>query len=384
MITYDVVVIGAGPAGSMAAKEIASKGFSVLLIDMKKEIGKPVQCAEAITEYALENVDLTPTREWIKQKVKGVKILLPENHHFYSTMPGLSIDRHLFDQWIANMATDAGSELELHTIMKDIQGKERQWEVKTSKGTFKSKIIIGADGAPSKTARLLGLLKKREYIKALQYKFNKNDIEFPVSDWLCMTMDEKFNGGYGWVFPRENEYNVGIGGPNGNIQLLNDYCKSLHFNIDKKKKFNAGLIPQYFQFTSRVKNGAVIVGDAAGMTNPVTGGGIHPALYSGKAAGKNIADALEKENLNLLKNYERQMKETMFLHPIHRKTANYFRRWTNDDWKFLGDSANGLDMSDLSLFRSFLIGLKQPKYLLRSRELLTIRKEMQINQKYGW
>ena len=384
MQDYDVVIIGAGPAGTMAAKEIASKGYSVLIVEMKKEIGNPVQCAEAITEFTLENVDLKIENKWLKQRLKGVKILLHNNKCFYSTVPSLSISRRLFDQWLADMALDAGSSLKLHTIMKDIKGKEGRWETITNNGTYSSKIIIGADGASSKTARILGLLKRREYIKALQYKFNKSDINFNDSEWLCMTMDEVFKGGYGWVFPRGSEYNVGIGGPNGNIELLNNYCKSLNFDINKKRELNAGLVPYNFNFTSRSREGAIIVGDAGGMTNPVTGGGIHAAMYSGKKASELAVNALEQEDYSIVKKYDSIIEKTMFLHSIHRRTAKYFRKWTNNEWEFFGNAANGLDMADLTLLKSFIIGLKYPKYLSRSLELLTIRKEMKINQKYGF
>ena len=107
---YDAIVIGAGPAGSFTAKEIAEKGFKVLLIDMKKEIGKPVQCAEAITEFAFENVGLKTQNKWVKQKINGIKILLPKNRCFYSTVKCLSIDRFLFDKHLVELAVSAGSE----------------------------------------------------------------------------------------------------------------------------------------------------------------------------------------------------------------------------------------------------------------------------------
>jgi flavin-dependent dehydrogenase len=120
------------------------------------------------------------------------------------------------------------------------------------------------------------------------------------------------------------------------------------------------------------------------MTNPATGGGIHAALYSGKLAGELSIKALETEDLKILNAFEKKIKKTQFLNPIHQRTANYFKKWTNEDWEFFGEATNGLDMADLTLFRSFLIALKYPRYILRARELLTIRKDMQINQKYGW
>jgi digeranylgeranylglycerophospholipid reductase len=381
---YDAIIIGAGPAGSFTAKEIAEKGFKVLLIDMKKEIGKPVQCAEAITEYAFENVGLKTQKKWVKQKINGIKILLPKNKCFYSTVNCLSIDRFLFDKYLAELAVSAGSELKLKTCMKKIKKENKKYIIDTNNKIYKTKIVVGADGFLSKTAKILGLLKHQEYINAYEYKFNKKDIDFHTNNWLCMTMDEIFHGGYGWVFPRGDEYNVGVGSIDAKLTLLNNYCKSLGFDINKKKSFIAGKLPYFFDIKKRVIPGAIIVGDAAAMTNPVTGGGIHSAMYSGKIAGQLAAESLEKNNMEIMLGYDKIMKKSMFLHPIHRRVAYYFQRWTNKDWDFFADAADGLDMKDLTYFKSFKIGLKYPKYMLRARELLSIKKEMQINQKYGF
>ena len=384
MLEYDAIVIGAGPAGSFTAKEIAEKGFKVLLIDIKKEIGNPIQCAEAITEYALENVGLKPQKKWVKQEIKGIKILLPKNKCFYSTVKCLSIDRYLFDNYLADTAVSAGAELKLKTCMKTIKSENNRYKIDTNNNSYSSKIVVGADGYLSKTARILGLLKHREYINAYQYKFNKKDIDFHTNEWLCMTMGEVFHGGYGWVFPRGNEYNVGVGSRDAKLDLLNNYCKSLGFDIKKKKCLNAGKIPYFFDIKKRVIPGVIIIGDAAAMTNPVTGGGIHAAMYSGKIAGQLVAESLEKNNMQIMLKYDEIMKKSMFLHPIHRKVSYYFQRWTNKDWIFFADAAGGLDMKDLTYFKSFKIGLKYPRYMFRARELLAIRKDMQINQRYGF
>jgi flavin-dependent dehydrogenase len=199
-----------------------------------------------------------------------------------------------------------------------------------------------------------------------------------------MTMDEKFHGGYGWIFPHGDEYNIGVGSPQGILPMLKTYCKSLDIDITKKKSYHAGVVPYRFTLTSHTLDGAAIIGDAAGLTNPTTGGGIHAALYSGNLIATHTINTLEKEDYTKIHAYTHDIKNTQFLNPIHQKTSTYFMKWTNTDWEFFGNAANGLDMNDLTLLKSFLIGLKYPRYLLRARELLTIRKEMQLNQKYGF
>ena len=384
MKKFDVIVIGGGPAGLISARDIAASGYNVLLVDMKKEIGRPVQCAEAITKYAFENNDIQIDERWVKQRVKGIKILLPGDRCFYSKVESLSIDRYLFEQNLAKKAIDNNATIKLKTQMKKISKNKDSWEVNTNNGIYQSKTIIGADGFLSQTARKLDLLTYQEYINAYQYTFRSDDISFDEKNYLCMTMDELFHGGYGWIFPRSDEYNVGVGSRDATINDLKCYCKRLNFDIKKNKKFTAGKVPYYFIFKKRSLPGVIIVGDAAGMTNPVTGGGIHAALYSGRLASKLIVESYDKNNMNHMISYDKIIDKSMFLHPIHRRVANYFNSWTNKDWEFFADTCDGLDMASLTLFKSFLIGLKNPRYMLRAKELLSIRKEMRINQKYGF
>ncbi len=384
MNSYDVAIIGSGPAGAMAAQIIASQGFNVAIIERKKHIGSPIQCGEAITKYALEHVGIPINQSWIKQSVKGVKILLPKEKYFYSTVPGYSIDRQRFDEDLTIQAQKKGATLLLQTMMKTVQRNKGYWTIRTNNKELTSTYLIGADGADSKTARILNLLKQKIYIKGFQYTFHRKDIPFPLSDWLCMHMDETYEGGYGWIFPRNDEVNVGIGSLTGSVHMLHQFCDRFSFDRSKKIRMTGGLVPYHFQMPSRVTDHAVIIGDAAGLTNPVTGGGIHAALYSGKQAGKLVSTCLQQNNPSALKRYDALIEQSLFLHPIHRRTSQYFQQWTNKDWHFLGDAAHGLDMADLSLLKCLKIGINHPRYLLRAKELLTIRKDMKLNQKYGW
>ncbi len=380
----DVIVIGGGPSGSLAAMKIAEAGFSVQIIERKKKIGYPLQCGEAITEFCLQNVGLKENEIWIKNRVKGIKIVLPNKKKFFSSQPWLNINRPLFDKWLIEGAENNGAKLQIDTFMKNIEGHEGKWTIQTNNGSYKAKIIIAADGPLSQTARMLDLLKKREYIKAIQYKFDAKDVPDSNNDkWLSMYMDAALKGGYAWVFPRGDEYNIGIGGPFADKIYLQKFCISLGINPEKRKATNGGLLPYNFEFEQRTKNGCIIIGDAAGMTNPATGAGIHAGLASGKMAAEIAIEALRFEKFEILEKYDKKIRRTPFLDPAHFKAAQYFRNWTNDDWKFFGDAADGLEMDDLTLYKSFLISIKYPDYIMRAKELLTIRKAMKINKKYS-
>lgn len=381
---FDVVVVGAGPAGGMAAKTVATAGFTVAIIEQRKEVGYPVQCGEAITEFCLNDVGLKKENTWIKKRVKGVKIITPNGKKFYSAEPRLNIDRHLFDKKLVEKAVDKGAELHTNTKTVDLEKKQNKWVIKTNKKEFETKTVVAADGPMSTIATKLGLLKNKEYIKAVQYKFNAKHVKNFDNEWLDIYLKASLKGGYVWVFPRGDEYNIGVGGLATNlVEQLKNFCKTNNINPDKKKAANGGIIPFNFIFETRSKDGCIIVGDAAGLTNPSTGGGIHAALASGKIAGELIKEAFENENPETLNRYDKIIKKTPFLHPVHLKTAYYFRNWTDDDWNMFGDAADGLEMDDLTIWRSFLMGLKHPQMLIRAKEMLTIRKAMKINKKYS-
>jgi len=379
---YDVIVVGAGPAGSMASYMIASTGYSVLMIEKKKEIGFPIQCGEGITQFCLQYNKL-PEGNWIKWKVKGVKSMLPSGYYFYTEEPGYSIDRAGFDKWLAECAIERGAEL-VNAKAKAIEGKAGKWKIFTNEGEYKGRIVIGADGPSSNIARWRGLLMERHYLLAYQYKFDAKYMKQMDDKWFSIYWHEKFRGGYGWVFPRGEEYNVGVGGVNASVSQLKSFCKSIGIDIDKKKEMNKGVIPFAYKFVSRAQEGIMIVGDAACMTNPTSGGGIQAALASGRISAKKAIKSLEEENFSITLEYDREIRKTPYLHPAHLKCARYLQKWKNEDWFFLGSILHGKKFTDLTLWRSFLAGLKHPSYLLRAREMLTIRKAMKINQKYGW
>lgn len=381
---FDCAVVGAGPAGGMAARTVSEKGFDVLLIDRKTEIGLPVRCAEGISHFALENSGLIPDRSWIKQEVKGSKVVPPAGKPYYYTDRGYSIDRHEFDKWIVKRATDAGCGLRLGTVAKEVSYDGRCWTLSTSSGEVKSRILIAADGPISGIAESLGMMIRRIWINAMQYKIDAKDFDYEENKWLCLYFSGRFKGGYGWVFPRKDEYNVGCGTFGEVRPLLKTFCKQLNLDCGKIKDTNAGVVPHEYDLSSLASKGLAIVGDSAGLTNPGSGGGIHPALVSGKMAGETACRALRLENPDIMLDYHKLLSQSDYTNPNFRKYANIFRRWGDEEFNLISAIMDGKDYKDLSKLRATKMFFKNPRFIKRVREFWVAYKTLRLVMKYGW
>ena len=387
-MSYDVIVIGAGPAGGISASIIAKKGFSVLVIEKRKKVGVPVQCAEAVSQKSFAENLIKPTKAWIKLKVKGSKFMVPSGDYFYVTLPGYSIDRAKFDQWLMKGAVENGAELKINSRAFGLHKRAKNWLIKTKSNgktsTFEGKLIIAADGASSSVAKELGLIRKREFQKAVGYKFRTEDVDYPERERLSFYLGTDFKG-YGWVFPRGDEWNIGVGGYGNNNKILKQFLKFLKVDPTKRTNASAGIVPHHYVLETLAKDGVMVVGDAAGLANPIFEGGIHAALTSGRYAAGAASNALETGNIAALKaTYETRILNEPYIDPVMHKCAAYLKRWTDEDWNFLGWILSGKEYSDLGLGRSILKTFRRPKYLLRIRELLTIRKAFRLSARYGW
>ncbi len=375
---YDVIIVGAGPAGGMTARILSKKGYSVLVIDKKKKVGYPIQCGEVISKFGLKNSKLKPCKEWVKKKHKGIKIFVPDGNFFFSFTKSYSIDRAKFDQWLIKEAIDYGCKLLLKTNASGIR-KKKLWHVKTDRGIFKSHILVGADGPEANIASWLNLLRKKEFVTAIQYKFKSSS--FPENEFLCMFLNARFKNGYAWVFPRGDEFNVGVGGI-GNIgKWLDDFCKSNGFDLNKKISVNAGIIPKNYTLKNFVKQSALIVGDAAGLTNPLFGGGIHAALFSGKLAGETICKTFEFDDISLLKEYEDKLRNSPFCNPILKKAGEIFYSFKNEELNFIGYVYSEKDWRKVSYLEIFLKFLLKPKFFLKIKDFWIVKKGIELSEK---
>ncbi len=306
----DVLVVGLGPAGAAAAAVAAARGLSVLAVERRAEIGVPVQCAEWIPAplgaYArAEGVSA--------QKIRGMRTCLPSGAVLRSDVRGLMIDRARFDQALAATAERAGARLALSTrltaldmgtCLARIAGPLAQREVRF-------RWLVAADGPHSHVAQVLGL-KPLETVHARQYTVALHERQEDTDIWLS----GDYPGGYAWLFPKGGVANLGLGLDKRFARDLKRPLDALHRRLVEAGRVRpeimsrtGGAIP-VGGLRERLAVGSVLlVGDAAGLTHPVTGAGIAAAVISGERAGEAVAEAARGMGALALAGFEEEVRD---------------------------------------------------------------------------
>lgn len=329
---YDVLVIGAGPAGSIAAKTAAEKGLTVLLIEKRQEIGDPVRCAEGVSkEYLKKHVEID--KKWICADLKGARIYAPDGtkiemaDEIAGGEVGYVLERKIFDRTLAEKASKAGAEVWVKTraiglIIEDDFVKGARLMQLGKEYNVHARIVIGADGIESKVGRWAGIdtsLKPIDIETCVQYlvagvDINQEYCEFYIGNELAP-------GGYIWIFPKgEGKANVGIGILGSKmgkfkprpIDYLNSFLEK-KFPHAKVVEMVFGGVPVSGSIEKTSTNGLILIGDAARQSDPVTGGGILNAMDVGKIAGEAAFAAIsagDVSNEKLEEVYEKRWRST--------------------------------------------------------------------------
>ena len=291
--SYDVIVVGAGPAGGTAARYAARKGLSVLLVDKRKEVGVPVQCGEYVAENA-EVRALFPTvgelddLMEVPYRVREVdtpviRIWSPRGRRYDVPFRGFTVRRDRMDQGIVAQAVREGAELMTETTVHGVHGDE----VETNRGTFRGKIVIGSDGPRSTVAKSVGLAWP---VSAPAMSATATG-EF--GDATDMFFGNLAPGGYAWIIPKAGCANVGLGTWqhfHGNLRDLFD--RFVARRRLEPGKATGGFVPVLGPPPRTVKGNVMLVGDAAGMVMATNGGGNNLAMIAGRIAGLTAADHL--------------------------------------------------------------------------------------------
>lgn len=321
---FDVIVVGAGTGGCMAAKTIADAGFDVCLVDRKtrEDIGDKV-CGDAIGKHHFDNLSLDyPAGEELEREMTGIKIYSPDVETAFSVegegLYGFIVNRHLFGQRLLEIATDAGATLKESTQVLEPIVKNRfltgvsTKDLRTGRAiTLSSQVIVDASGLSAVLRTKLppeldiDTTTHKEDIIICYREIRRLKEQIPKPDFCEIYLNLRFApGGYSWVFPEsETKVNVGLGVaasndfPNPKKQLYNHVLSKKLFDDSSVLKGGGGQVPTRRPIDCMTGNGIAVIGDAACQVNPIHGGGIGPSMTGGAIAGETIIKALGKDDV---------------------------------------------------------------------------------------
>jgi digeranylgeranylglycerophospholipid reductase len=317
----DVVVVGAGPAGSSVAKFAGESGLDVLVLERKKKVGFPSPCAGYVSKLVSRYFSVD--RGCIQQEVKNMKTYLPSGEVQIAGMQGWIVDRPLFDNSLGAQAADAGAEFMLETKAIGLLKKNGHvcgviYKKNGIKKEIKSKVVVGADGVFSRVAKWSGLptQKKEDMAICPQYEMTDVELDDPTVAETYFGVDYA-PGAYVWVYPTgKNSAKVGLGikktlarkKPKEYLdRFIEEHPTAKEkFKNAKVKDSLTGLVPMGGPPQKTYSDGVLLVGDAAGMTDAISGAGIISGILAGKIAAKVLSEAVAEDNISKekLKKYE--------------------------------------------------------------------------------
>lgn len=304
---YDVIVVGAGPAGAVTARQAAQAGLRILLLEKRPVIGEPVRCAEAIGAD-LARPFIEPDARWIDASIThfAVHNSLGEYVKLPPAEPTLVVDRKLFDKQLVRLAEQAGAEMRTNTaavgLLREQNGIKGVRVVHAGKEeALHSRLVVAADGTESQAARWAGLntvSPPGDYYIAAEYLLTglKGRIEPQVCEYHLI--HALAPGGYLWTFPKgADRANVGLvmtvnGGQNRRAFDLLDRFVARRYPMATLQTRIAGGIHVTGALKKMVAAGLVVVGDAAHQADPLTGGGIVLGMIGADIAMQVAVQAL--------------------------------------------------------------------------------------------
>jgi digeranylgeranylglycerophospholipid reductase len=388
--SYDVIIVGAGPAGSLAAKFAAKGGVSTLLLEKHPVIGYPVCCAEAISTTGLTNVVEADPR-WICSGIERVKIFGPKNScaKIYHPKAGYVLERRIFDRAMAEQAAIAGADVKVGVDVINLIRRENgqlTGVIANNNGNqieIEAKVIIAADGVESQMAHLAGLesiLKPKYMHSSYQYLIGGIQIEPEAIEFYFG--NETVPGGYIWVFCKgSTTANVGLAispvkSPDKKaIDYLDEFVARRFGSCQIIERMTGG-VPTYMEDLPLYKDNLLLCGDAARVIDSLTGAGIANALLSGKIAGQTAA-RMVKEGIS----GEPYRKEFLKIKGKELKfyylSRQIYLKLTDDDvvniLRFVDDIFGEKEINSINPFEVITkIIMSHPKLITLGRHLITM------------
>jgi digeranylgeranylglycerophospholipid reductase len=354
---YDIIVVGAGPSGSMAARFAAENGASVLMVEKDRDVGYPVRCGEAISKAGVEEF-ISVDEKWIAARISKFSFNAPDGSEVIIEFgdAGFVLERRLFDYELARTAAEAGVDIltrvYVNGLLFDDNGKVSgiKYEHNGEQKSLKSKIVIAADGVESRIGRWAGLKTHIDF-RDMESAVQITAANIPVDQktlYFYFGKDVAPNG-YLWVFPKgNNKANIGLGvngviGKKKSAQSFLDDFMNKHYPDAPILTKIAGGVPCSISLEKISAPGIMLVGDAARQVNPLSGGGIASGMIGGSIAGRIAALAIKSNNLDYIYNYDKEWNERL------GKRHEIFNRIKEGIYNFSDDKFNSIAHSVLKI-----------------------------------
>jgi len=383
---FDCIVVGGGPAGLIASKEIASAGCSVCVIEEHQEIGYPAKCSGLFSISGLKELGIKLDSSIIAVTIKGGRFYSPCGDELlaYSDVERAHVaERKMFDKHLAREAIRAGAKIKLRTRVTGIK-IDNGISVGTKgfeEEVLKSRLLIGADGIGSNIARWSKIKTPKKVVSCAQIEVENAEVEDDVAEMYFGR--EYAPNFYAWIMPKGEVYEVGVGSRGSKHTPLNLLKKFISDHPVASKKIksesmlevNIGGIPLGYP-EDTVGERIMIVGDAASQVKSSTGGGVITGGIAARIAGRAVVKAIEEEDFSkefLKKEYEDRWKDELGVElQVHSALREMFDGLADEELDDLFKIAIEEDISKLMVkFQDTDRPSKFVKELLKNERMLT-------------